>query len=96
MVHLPGQKMRHVIEFDRHVRVAIHICRQVRGSVNGEPRWLLRAQPLEYGYPCLICLPDKSLMELHSAYLVPQFGGIINRFKTLKKRATNGCRPGKR
>jgi DNA-binding winged helix-turn-helix (wHTH) protein len=85
LVHLPGQRFREVLEFDRHVRIAVHICGQVRGSVSGEPRWLLKAQPLEDGYPCLICLPDRGLKAILSYHLVPQFAGIIKKYKTLKE-----------
>lgn len=84
-VHLPGQNVRQVLEFDNQIRIAIHICRPVRTTVTGELRWLLRAQPLEAGYPCLICTVDGSLSTLLSFYVVPQFGDIVRKCKVLKE-----------
>lgn len=51
----------------------------------GEPRWLLRAQPLEQGYPCLVCMVDSSRSTLVSYYVVPEFGNIIRKYKVLKE-----------
>lgn len=85
VVHLPGQTVREIVEFDRHVRVTIHVCRQGKSVVSGDPRWLLRSQPLEAGYPCLVCLPDKQLTTLGSLYMMPHFSDIVKQFKTLKE-----------
>jgi DNA invertase Pin-like site-specific DNA recombinase/DNA-binding winged helix-turn-helix (wHTH) protein len=85
LLHLPGQSNRQVLEFDHHVRVAVHICGQVRKTtVSRQPRWLLKAQPLEAGYPALVCLPDQNLDRIIHYYLVPQFVGVINQYKVLK------------
>jgi DNA invertase Pin-like site-specific DNA recombinase/DNA-binding winged helix-turn-helix (wHTH) protein len=82
---LPGQTQRQIIEFDWHVRVSVHVCRQCRSTTDGQPRWILTAQPLEEGYPCLICLPNSSLTKILSFYLIPQFGGMLKRYKILKE-----------
>jgi DNA invertase Pin-like site-specific DNA recombinase len=83
-VHLPGQNQRRVLEFDGHARIAVHICAYAKSNVKGEPRWLLRAQPREAGYPCLICLPDRELGSILSYYLVPHFAGLIKKCKVLQ------------
>jgi DNA-binding winged helix-turn-helix (wHTH) protein len=83
---LPGQTQRQVLEFDRHVRVSVHICRPCRRPTNGQPRWILKAQPLEEGYPCLICLPDSGLTKILSFYVMPQFGGIVKKYKVLHEK----------
>jgi DNA-binding winged helix-turn-helix (wHTH) protein len=40
---------------------------------------------LEEGYPCLVCLPDSGMTKVLSFYLMPQFGGIIKKYKVLKE-----------
>lgn len=83
IVHLPGQKMRQVVELDRCLRLAIHICRPVKKTVSGENRWLLRGQPLERGFPALICTVDPTLSTLLDFYVVPEFGNTFRKYKVI-------------
>jgi len=85
LIHLPGQQVRQVLEFDNRVRIAVHICGQVRSTVGGEARWILKAQPLEAGYPCLICTADRTMSRLLNFYVVPYFGDILKKYKVLKE-----------
>lgn len=78
IIRLPGQNQRQVIEFDGRLRLAIHICRPVESTVSGEPRWILRVQPLERGLPALICTVDPTRTTLLNRYVVPEF---VNGFR---------------
>ena len=83
LMHLRGQRHRQVIELDGHFCVSVHICRPVKESMNGEPRWLLTDHPLERGLPALICTADPEHKRLLGFYLIPEFQKIIRRYKVL-------------
>jgi DNA invertase Pin-like site-specific DNA recombinase/DNA-binding winged helix-turn-helix (wHTH) protein len=80
-----GQSQRRAIELDNSLQIVVHICRPVRPTLGGEPRWLLIAQPRESGVPALICFADKNMSQLISFYVVPEFGQIIRRYKVLRE-----------
>lgn len=84
-IHLPRQTNRQVLEFDNGVRITVHICRRIRSTVTGEPRWILKAQPLEAGYPCLVCTTSPDLSSLINFYLIPHFGDIAKKYKVLRE-----------
>ena len=73
IIRLPGQSQRQVVELDDQLRLAIHICRPVKSIVSGEPRWILRVQPLEKGLSALICTVGPTRTTLLNHYVVPEF-----------------------
>jgi DNA invertase Pin-like site-specific DNA recombinase/DNA-binding winged helix-turn-helix (wHTH) protein len=83
IIRLPGQTHRQVVELDEHLRLAVHICRPVRCTQNGDARWLLRAQGVERGLPALICTVDPALSKLLNFYIVPEFGTSVRKYKVI-------------
>ena len=83
-VRLPGQTQRQVVELDKDLQVAIHICRHAPTTVGGQPRWFLRRQSKELDLPGLVCIPDEQLSCIKTFYVVPGFGSLIRHFKVLR------------
>lgn len=81
--YLRGRRKREVVEFEGQVPVAIHICRPLKRTVKGQPRWLLRIQPSETDCPSLICIPDKALTTALSLYVMPAIGRVGHKYKVL-------------
>jgi DNA invertase Pin-like site-specific DNA recombinase len=84
-IHLPGQTNRKVLEFDNKVRITVHVCRRIDNTAAGESRWILKTQPLEAGYPCLICTTNSDLNSLDGYYVIPHFGDVSKKYKVVKE-----------
>ena len=61
--------------------MAVHICRPVRNTQDGDARWLLRTHRIERGLPALICTVDPALSTLLNFYIVPEFGDSVRKYK---------------
>lgn len=85
MVHISGEKRFRMLEFDSHVRVAVHVCRIATSTVSGEPRWMLRMRPKDSRLPALICIPDSGLRRLTAHYLVADLGQVPTKWKIIGK-----------
>jgi DNA invertase Pin-like site-specific DNA recombinase/DNA-binding winged helix-turn-helix (wHTH) protein len=83
IIQRPNQSCRRALELDNHIQVAVHLCRPTVPSLDG-PRWILKANDQEKGLPCLICLTNEHLDGFAGMYVVPDFSGMIKRFKVLR------------
>ena len=85
IVQRPDQSCRRVLELDHHLLVGVHICRPLRPSLDGRGRWLLVGTRKEENLIALVCLSDENLNGFMAYYVVPEFGGLIKRFKVLRE-----------
>jgi DNA invertase Pin-like site-specific DNA recombinase/DNA-binding winged helix-turn-helix (wHTH) protein len=85
VLRLTSRRQREIVELDKSLRIAVHICRPAQAALSGEPRWLLSGQKNERDLPSLICTTDKSLSRLTGFYLVPEFGDLMIRSKVLNE-----------
>jgi DNA invertase Pin-like site-specific DNA recombinase len=85
IIQRPGQSCRRAVELDNHLQVAVHICRPLRASGRGKPKWLLLRNRKEQHLIALICLTDKNLSWFSGFYLVPEVGTIMRQYKVLRE-----------
>jgi DNA invertase Pin-like site-specific DNA recombinase len=64
VLRLTSRRQREIVEVDKSLWVAVHICRPAQPALSGESRWLLLGQENERDLPGLICTPDKSLSQV--------------------------------
>jgi DNA invertase Pin-like site-specific DNA recombinase/DNA-binding winged helix-turn-helix (wHTH) protein len=72
-----------VLEVDKSVNVAVHVCWRAAGK--SEVRWRLEWRPVENGLPVLICLTERNPPAVTDYYLIPKLVASTRRGVMLRK-----------